>query len=103
MMEELKPQIPVTTQTVTPAQPLIGMNVPKIYANGFIVGVTLSDLNVLLVINGQPSHQLIMSLISAKTLMNVLKSTIDAIEEKTKIHIPDMNEMKELINPQKTK
>lgn len=79
-------------------QPIIGVNVPKVYANGFFVGFTLADLNITLVLNGQPTQQVIMSLIAAKTLRNILNDTIRSFEEKTKIDIPDMNQIQELLN-----
>lgn len=77
---------------------LNNVDIPKLYANGFLIGLTLSDLNVTLVINGKPSHQVIMSLISAKTLMNGLKSAIEDFEDKSGMKIPDMNELKDLFN-----
>lgn len=80
---------------------LQAIDIPKLYANGFMIGLTLSDLNVTLVINGKPTHQLIMSLISAKTLMNGLKNAVEDFEKKSGTTIPDMNQLKELFKENK--
>jgi hypothetical protein len=90
-------------QPVKSSIQLQNIDIPKLYANGFMIGLTLSDLNVTLVINGKPSHQLIMSLISAKTLMNGLKNAIEDFESKSGTTIPDMNELKDLFNKKEAK
>lgn len=62
-------------------------SIPKIYANGFITGVTHGDVVILLQRNGQSVTMLNMSFTVAKTLAQKLAESITALEARTKTTI----------------
>jgi hypothetical protein len=59
------------------------MGVPKIWANGFILAQTASDMSVVFLTNNTPSTVLSMSYVSAKTLRNELTKLIESFEKLT--------------------
>jgi hypothetical protein len=69
--------------------------VPRIYANGFGVAQSASDISVVLLHNNFPAGMLSMSFISAKSLVNDLQKTIEGIEATLKQSIPTINEVTE--------
>ncbi len=76
--------------------PEISMNaIPSIYANGFNVGTTYSDVNILFHINGRPNLSLNLSFISAKTLYTSLKDILDKFEKNGDVKISTIPEMVE--------
>ncbi len=91
-MEQPEKKEPIRINPIFPIQ-----NVQKIYANGFSIGLTLSDLNIITTINGQPTHQLMMSLISAKALMKNLKTAVEDFEKMTSSTVPDIDQVKEAL------
>lgn len=95
-MDEQKPAAELITR-----QQILAVNIPKIYSNGFLIGLTLSDINITLAVNNQPTHQVIMSLISAKGLMNALNKAIEDFEEKTGTKIPEMEDLKKAFEAKK--
>lgn len=83
-------------------QRIFGSDIPKIYGNGFLIGLTLSDLNITLTLNNQPKQQVILSLISAKALMEGLQQAITDFEKKTNTVIPKMEDLKTALEPKKS-
>ena len=59
------------------------LEVPKLYANGFISGHSRSDVYVVLERNGQPIAVLNMSFTTAKSLQESLAKTISNLEVMT--------------------
>jgi hypothetical protein len=57
--------------------------VPKIYINGFSVGMSLSDIYIYTEIAGSPSAMLLMSFTTAKTLAQHLGQVVADFEEMT--------------------
>lgn len=57
--------------------------VPKIYANGYIIGQTVSDSFILLQQNGHPISILNLSFTAAKSLSIGLKNMIEQLESDT--------------------
>lgn len=58
-------------------------DVPKIYSNGFIIGLSQNDITVLFQLNGKPTAVMNLSYTTAKTLSMILANTIKGLEEKT--------------------
>lgn len=73
-------------------------SVPKIYTNSFSLGLTSSDLFLVLMVNGQPTHQLNMSLVTARSIINALEQALNDFEKKTGINIPDVRAVQELLS-----
>lgn len=63
------------------------------YANGFAVGVSLSDVSIVLMVDGQPLQKVHMSFTSAKSLANDLQNSIRALEELLRYEIKTMDEV----------
>jgi hypothetical protein len=58
--------------------------VPKLYANGFGLAQTASDLSVILMLHGQPTAVLTMSYVTAKSLVADVSSVLAGYEASTK-------------------
>ncbi|MYC28163.1 MAG: hypothetical protein F4X63_09265 [Nitrospira sp. SB0662_bin_26] len=74
---------------------------PQIYLNGFEVGITLSDLNIIAMTNGRQHCQLLMSFNTAKTLVAHLNKAIQVLERQTNHTIATMDNVKEAIDKAK--
>jgi hypothetical protein len=74
-------------------------NVPKIYANGFVQGASLSDMFVMFQRSGAPTAVLNMPLTTAKTLAEKLTGAIADIESKLGQPIPTMDQMRSVFEP----
>lgn len=86
--------------TPTPQQQQVLLNavrgqVPGIYANGFGIIGSASDLTVVLMLNNNPVAALSLSHISAKSLRNDLSKAIDQFEKATKQEIKTIPETAE--------
>ena len=68
-------KIPLMVKQVT--------NIPKYYFNGFSLGLSNSDITMMLTINGNPEAELNMSYTTAKSLSDVLNITIKHLETST--------------------
>lgn len=68
--------------------------IPKLYANGFVCGQTLSDAFIVLQLNGLPISVLNLSLSSAKSLMNDLEKMVADYEQRTETAILTIAEVK---------
>jgi hypothetical protein len=75
------------------AQSLLNAPVPRLYANGFVIAQTNSDVSIALLLNGAPSAVLSMSFVSAKTLIEEMGKAIHFLEESIEQKIPTMNEV----------
>ncbi|MBC8180358.1 hypothetical protein H8E88_04460 [candidate division KSB1 bacterium] len=58
-------------------------DVPKIYSNGFISGLSQNDVTILLQLNSKPAAVMNLSYTTAKTLSVTLAKLIKDLEEKT--------------------
>lgn len=56
-------------------------SVPRIYANGFMITQTATDMTLVLLHNGSPAATLSLSYISAKSLLVDLGQSIKSIED----------------------
>ena len=56
-------------------------SIPKIYANGFAVGLTNADVTIVLQLSGQPVALLNISFTLAKTLAQKVGGVVSAFEE----------------------
>lgn len=72
-----------------------------IYANGFGIGTSFSDLFVLITVNSVATHQLHMSLGSAKTLMLGLQAAIERFEKSSGNPVIDVAEMQKIMEGNK--
>jgi len=61
-------------------QGLASSDVPKIYTNGFTIGLTNADVNIVLQRAGQPVAMLFMSYTLAKTLREHLDFVVNKLE-----------------------
>ena len=73
------------------------INAPQFYANGIVVGLTLTDVFLNANVNGRPNCQLILPLSAAKSLMDNLKMAIDDYERKSNTTVLDLNTLKDLM------
>jgi hypothetical protein len=67
----------------------------RIYANGFAVANSASDVSVVLVVNGSPAGILSLSHTSAKSLAVSLTKAIAQFEQATSQEIKTIDELKE--------
>jgi len=70
--------------------------IPRFYANGFINGLSQSDITTVFQCNGAPVLVMNLSYISAKSLAVELMKLIVDVEKVTKSNIMTLPEMKEL-------
>lgn len=69
--------------------------IPQIYFNGFSVGASLSDVGMMLMLNGDVVANVSMSFTTAKTLSQELVQTMGEFERRTKHSIMTMGEVRE--------
>lgn len=67
--------------------------VKHVYCNGFDIGISLSDVGALLMIDGQPQVRVSMSFTTAKSLKRELERAISALEDTTQHSIMTMDEV----------
>lgn len=67
--------------------------IPTIYANGFGIATSASDLSVVLMLNNNPVALLSLSLISAKTLSADLARAVEAFQKATKLEVKTIQEI----------
>jgi hypothetical protein len=67
--------------------------VPRLYANGFILAQSASDISIILLTNGAAVGVLSVSLIAGKTLATELSRTLGNVERALGETIPTMDEV----------
>jgi hypothetical protein len=67
--------------------------VPRLYANGFILAQSASDISIILLTNGAAVSVLSVSLIAGKTLAAELSRTLANVERALGETIPTMDEV----------
>jgi len=87
--KELKVVSSADPKFINPGAP----NLIRLYANGFAVGPTMSDMYILGVLNNSPSFVINMSFNTAKTLKASLDKLISDFENTTKSEIKGINEI----------
>lgn len=65
------------------------------YTNGFEIGSSLSDIKIILMLDGIPFSQLHMSFTSAKTLAQNLSKAVEIFEKTTEHSIMNMDQVLE--------
>lgn len=68
-------------------------SVPTYYANGFQLGLSNSDINLMLLTNNQPSAGINLSYTTAKTLLSALAEVIGTLERVTERKIMTNDEV----------
>ena len=68
-------------------------NLPSVYCNGFEFAMSLSDVSVVIQLNGQRHHRLHMSFTTAKALMVGMQQLVTHIERASGHEIPTMDQM----------
>jgi hypothetical protein len=68
---------------------------PRLYANGFIVAQSNSDVSIIMLTNGSATSVLTLSFIAAKTLIGELTKAMTNLEEAIGETIPTMDEIQE--------
>lgn len=86
---------------VAQLQAALSAPIGRLYANGFVVAQTASDLMVLLLSNGAPSAFLNLSYISARTLIEELSKAVGDFEKATGQKIPTIGEVAQNLEKQK--
>jgi hypothetical protein len=81
----------ITAREIT--VPPQNVNIPMVYANGFVSNLGTSDVSVILLADAAPFMKLNMSYTSAKTLCDMLKKAIDTLELATDKKIMDSAEV----------
>ena len=77
--------------------------IPYFYFNGFELNSSLSDMSLLLMLDGQPMARLGLSFTMAKTLAENLTKGIASFEEMTSHNIMTMDQVKDFMDSQKAK
>ena len=70
---------------------------PEIYFNGMELRSSLSDMNLIIMVDGQPQCKLRMSFTTAKTLANNLGESLASFEKLTDRPIMTMDDVRESI------
>lgn len=70
------------------------VDAPTIYFNGFELAGSLSDMNCVLMADGEPVAKLNMSFTTAKTLSVNLSQTVSAFEQATEHSVMTMDDVK---------
>lgn len=65
------------------AVPQIPVNLPVLYANGFVNNLGTSDISVILLLDTVPTAKLHMSYTTAKSLANLLTEAVGTLEKAT--------------------
>ncbi len=68
---------------------------PEIYIDGFVIGMSLSDMSILTMRSGQPQCKLQLSFNTAKSLATQLSAAIDTLEQRTNSKILTMDKIKQ--------
>jgi hypothetical protein len=68
------------------------ITIPNHYFNGFEVSNSLSDMGILLLLDGQPQARLSLSFTTAKTLAETLSAAIKGFERATSHNIMTMDD-----------
>jgi len=84
---------PTPEQQAQQVQAWLRAPVARIYTNGFVVAQTASDISVIMLMNGMPAAITSMSFISAKSLMDNLRVTIEEMEKLLAQQIPTIEEI----------
>jgi hypothetical protein len=71
---------------------------PRLYANGFAIVQTASDISAILLINNSPIGILSMSHVSARSLANELDKAIKDFEIATEQSVKTINELSGLLS-----
>lgn len=69
------------------------IDIPQTYFNGVQIGLTNSDVSLIMMCNGQPKMVANISFTTAKTLHNVLSQMIGALEGATGREIMTMDDI----------
>jgi hypothetical protein len=72
-----------------------GSSINFLYFNGFDLSTSLSDMGMLLMIDGQPQVRLAMSFTTAKTLAVNLSQAVEAFENSTNHQVMTMDDVRE--------
>lgn len=70
------------------------ISIPNHYFNGIEIGTSLSDMNALLILDGQPQARLSMSYTMAKTFAEALSNAVSQFENATNHEIMTMSQVK---------
>ena len=85
-----------------PRQPMptLQMALQTFYFNGFQVGVTNSDMNIVAMLDNQPQVKFVMSFNTAKAFVESVRKAVDAIEEATNAKIISNEEVARMMQAQ---
>lgn len=67
------------------------------YMNGFTVGLTTTEVGLIMLLNGQPFQVVNMPLSTAKSLVGSLEKSLEDYEAKTKQKVLSMEELKDIL------
>ena len=99
IMEETTPK---GEQVKQPQRVILSpLNIPHIYVNNFQVGLSLSDLMITMIVNGELLQNVNMSLITAKSLAKTIQTAIEDYEKKTNTQVLLLKEVEGFIRPKK--
>jgi hypothetical protein len=87
------PVLPTPEQQRQLAQTWLRAPVPRLYANGFALAQTGSDISVIMLLNGAPVAITSLSFISAKTLVIELGKAVETIESALQQQIPTIEQV----------
>ena len=77
------------------------VDVPAIYANGFTIATTVSDVSIVLMRNNRPFNLLNLSFTTAKTLAQGLTQAIAEFEKLTTTEITTITQFQEKVKQNK--
>ncbi len=94
-----KQHLPTSPDTIALADPAV----PKIYANGFTLGLTNADVQIVLKLFGRPITVLSLSYTLAKTMAEQFSSLVKHWETKTGLTLQTTQTIDQAFLPQKPK
>lgn len=90
--------LPTPEQQQQLAQAWLRAPVPRLYANGFALAQTGSDISVIMLLNGAPVAITSLSFISAKTLCAELEKAMKSLEDALQQQIPTIEQVTEKLS-----
>lgn len=75
------------------------LDTPNLYLNGAALGLSLSDIKIVGMVDGKPQCQLHMSFTTAKSVASGILEALGDLERMTKLEVPSMETVKMAMAP----
>ncbi len=74
--------------------------IPNHYFNGYQIALSMSDMNIMMLLDGQPVARLSLSFTTAKSLAHDLNKAVESFEQATEHNIMMIEEVKTAFDKQ---